>query len=82
MSTDDDLRERVAWLEQAVTQLAAHSTPPITLPPRPGASVSVLSPASQELALAGNTIQAVQQQRMDAGAGLAEAKAAVDAFSG
>jgi ribosomal protein L7/L12 len=82
MSTDDDLAERVAWLERAVAQLSAQSNPPIALPPRPGEGGSLLSPAVQELIRAGNTIQAVQQHRLDAGVGLAEAKAAVDSFSG
>ena len=82
MSTDDDLVERVAWLERAVAQLSARSNPPIALPPKPGEDGSVLSPAVQELIRAGNTIQAVQQHRLDAGVGLAEAKAAVEAFAG
>lgn len=82
MSTDEDLAERVAWLEQAVTQLPTHSTLPIALPPRPGLDGSVPSPAARELVLAGNGIQAIQQQHLDTGIGLAEATATVDSFAG
>ena len=79
---DEDLEQRVAWLEQAVERLSRHSNPPITLPPRGGSDPAVLSPAAREQVLAGNTIGAIQQHRLDTGCSLAEAKAAVDSFPG
>ena len=82
MATDDELEERVAWLEAAVQHLSKYSVPPVTLPPKPGVNPTSLSPAAQEIARTGNTMGAVQQHRLDTGSSLAEAKAAVDSFGG
>ena len=79
---DDDLEERLAWLERAVERLSQQSNPPITLPPRKIADQAELSPAVQELLRSGNTVGAIQQHRLDTGCSLAEAKAAVDSFAG
>jgi ribosomal protein L7/L12 len=78
MSADPQLEERIAWLEAAITKLAANVVPPVTLPPRPGEDASTVSPAVRELILAGQAIEAINQHRQETGASLAEAKRAVE----
>jgi ribosomal protein L7/L12 len=78
MGLEPDLEERVAWLEAALTKLAADVQPPVTLPPRPGQDSSAVSAEVRELVLAGQTIEAIRLHREQTGVDLAEAKRAIE----
>jgi ribosomal protein L7/L12 len=78
MTIDPELEGRLAWLEAAVAKVARDVTPPVTLPPRPGADATRVSPEVLELSRAGRTIDAIRLQREQTGADLAEAKRAVE----
>jgi ribosomal protein L7/L12 len=79
-ASDGDIEQRIAWLEQAVQRLAATSSPSITLPPRPGTDVAIVSDEVRALVDQGNKLEAIKLHRIETGAGLAEAKAAVDSI--
>jgi ribosomal protein L7/L12 len=76
----DDLRERVEWLETAVRRVAGSVSPPVTLPAHPHGERRELSFEVTALLDAGNDMAAIQRYRQETGAGLAEAKDAIDAY--
>lgn len=82
MPDEQEIEERLRWLEAAVRRTAASVSPPVTLPPNPHADTTELSAAVKELIDAGQTIQAIQLHRQETGLGLAEAKSAVESYSG
>ena len=82
MADEREIEERLEWLEAAVRRIAGSVSPSVTLPPHPYADTTELSDAVKQLINAGQTIQAIQVHRQETGAGLAEAKAAIESFSG
>ncbi|MCB0864715.1 MAG: hypothetical protein KDB58_03280 [Solirubrobacterales bacterium] len=75
-----ELEQRIAWLEASVRRIAGSVSPPVTLPEHPFADPGEISDEVRTLAAAGQTMQAVQLHRQQTGAGLAEAKQAVDSL--
>ena len=82
MADEREIEERLAWVEASVRRIAGSVSPPVTLPPHPYADTAELSDAVKQLINAGQTIQAIQVHRQETGAGLAEAKSAIESFSG
>lgn len=80
MGEYDDLAERVEWLEAAVRRVAGSVSPPVTLPAHPHGEQRALSPEVIALIQGGDDLRAIQQYRQETGAGLAEAKDAIDAY--
>jgi hypothetical protein len=78
MAIDPEIEERLAWLEAAVSKLAGSSSPPITLPPRPGEEATTVSAEVRQLILDGNTIEASRRHREETGADLADARRAIE----
>jgi ribosomal protein L7/L12 len=81
MADEREIEERLAWLEASVRRIAGSVSPTVTLPPHPYADTSQLSDEVKALIDSGKTIQAIQLHRQETGAGLAEAKSAVESYS-
>lgn len=77
---EDELAQRIAWLEASVRRIAGSVQPPVTLPEHPFADPGAVSDEVRTLAAAGQTMAAIQLHRQQTGAGLAEAKRAVEAL--
>lgn len=77
---DDELKQRIAWVEASVRRIAGSVTPPVELPEHPFADPGEISDDVRTLAAAGQTMEAIQLHRQQTGAGLAEAKSAVEAL--
>ncbi|MFN8151429.1 MAG: hypothetical protein U0R24_09950 [Solirubrobacterales bacterium] len=76
----NELEQRIAWLEASVRRLAGSVHPPVTLEEHPFADPGEISDEVRTLAAAGQTMQAIQLHRQQTGAGLAEAKQAVESL--
>lgn len=79
---DDELKERIAWLEASVRRIAGSVSPPVTLPEHPRADPGAISDEVRALVTEGKTMQAMQLHREQTGAGLAEAKDAIESLVG
>ena len=77
--SDRELYQRVARLEYLIQNLYAHNN--VTMP-EGMPNLGTLSAAVQAELAQGNTIGAIKQYRAETGAGLAEAKAAIEGTLG
>lgn len=77
---DEELERRIAWLEASVRRIAGSVNPPIELAEHPLHDPGEISDEVRALAAAGRTMEAAKLHREQTGAGLAEAKAAIDAL--
>ena len=82
MADEREIEERLAWVEASVRRIAGSVSPPVTLPAHPYADTGQLSDAVKALIEGGQSIQAIQLHRQETGAGLAEAKSAIEGYSG
>jgi len=82
VADEQEIEERLAWVEASVRRIAGSVSPPVTLPAHPSADAAQLSDAVKELITSGKAIQAIQLHRQETGAGLAEAKTAIESYSG
>jgi ribosomal protein L7/L12 len=82
VADEREIEERLAWVEASVRRIAGSVSPPVTLPAHPYSDATQLSDAVIELIERGQAIQAIQLHRQETGAGLAEAKTAIESYSG
>lgn len=75
----NELEQRIAWLEASVRRLAGSVHPPVTLEEHPFADPGEISDEVRALVAEGKTMQALQLHREQTGAGLADAKDAIEA---
>ena len=76
----DELEQRLAWVEASVRRVAGSSSPPVTLPPHPFADSGAISDEVRTLAASGNTMRALQLHREQTGASLVEAKDVIESL--
>jgi ribosomal protein L7/L12 len=75
---NSELEQRIAWLEASVRRIAGSVSPPVSLPDHPLADPGEISDEVRALVAAGKNMQAMQLHREQTGAGLAEAKDAIE----
>lgn len=76
---NSELEQRIAWLEASVRRIAGSASPPVSLPDHPMADPGEISDEVRALVAEGKTMQALQLHREQTGAGLADAKDAIEA---
>lgn len=74
-----ELGQRIAWLEANLRRVAGSASPPVPLTEHPFADPGEISDEVRALVAEGKTMQAMVLHREQTGAGLAEAKDAIEA---